>query len=95
MIFSSLKQSLRFAPKVFKDTTIYFGFYFFVLSFFVLALFGNSLERPEQKGGVTETCFLSPFCLQILSFPIMLLNTSREQRQNFGTLLELMFCFVF
>ena len=41
MIISSFKQSLKFAPKVLKDSTLYFGLYFFAFSLIVLALFKN------------------------------------------------------
>ena len=39
LILSSFKQSLKFAPAVLKDSTIYFGIYFFVFGFILLALF--------------------------------------------------------
>ena len=42
LIISSFKQSLRAAPAVLKETTLYFGLYFFAGSLIVLALFKNS-----------------------------------------------------
>ena len=42
LIVSSFKQSLKSAWAVLKDTTLYFGLYFFAGSLVVLALFKNS-----------------------------------------------------
>ena len=54
MIVSSFKQALKSAPKVLKDTTVYFGIYFFVFSFLSLALFKNFFESSLMSGFLNQ-----------------------------------------
>ena len=65
-ILSSFKQSLKFAPAVLKDTTLYFGIYFFVLAVVFLALFKNASSPSRLNQGLLFlsslfTVFIIPY----------------------------------